>query len=139
MMPSRRIILAIAFLAVLAVGLILTERFLIPEYFLFTHRSARYYKDFATACDALLAQHPIGTNAFIELRANDIPVPHAIRDLHPVKIKLSPNQVWMLHSGAIEFGITWGQERETRTNIWVLSTTCESDTKVLYARPNGHQ
>ena len=121
-------------IAIFVVGLAIFVLNFMPEYFLFRHRSERYYADFATACDVVLEQHPLGTNKFIELHAMDSSIPKIIRDLRPAKIKLAPNWVWILHGEGIEFGITWEQQNQTQTNAWTLSATCESDIKIVYVR-----
>ena len=70
-----------------------------PGHFAFRHRSTSYYVEFTKACDSLLAQHPLGTNKFIELPVTDASLPGIIRNVHPFRIKLAANWVWILAWG----------------------------------------
>ncbi len=106
-----------------------------PQHFAFRHKSAGYYVEFTKACDSLLAQQPLGTNKFIELPVTNASVPKIIREVHPFKIKLATNWVWILAWGEGHgkgVGITWGPENEAQTNVWVLRTTVESHTRTVY-------
>ena len=132
-MPLRRNILILGIVGVLIAGLVFVVPSLTPQYFSFRHRNGRYYADFTAACDSLLAEHPVGTNRFIELAVTDASIPKIVRDLRPVKIKLATNWVWILYGGGVEFSVTWEQD-ETQTNAWVLSTTCESHTRTVYVK-----
>ena len=129
-MRIRRVITALVLLLVCAVGLF----FLAPrltQYYRFRHKSGDYYAEFTRACDAVLAEHPVGTNRFIELSLTDPALPKIIRDLQPLKITVQPQRVWILHGGSIEFGIAWERD-EVRTKVWSLTTACESDVRVVY-------
>ncbi len=103
----------------------------LTQYSRFQHQGDEYYSELARACDAIIAEHLVGTNRFIELTVTDSSLPKIIRDLHPLKIVVQPQRIWILHGGSIEFGIAWEQD-ESRTNAWTLSTACESDVRVLY-------
>lgn len=106
-----------------------------PQHFAFRHRSAGYYADFARACDSLLAQHPIGTNQFVEVPVFDPSIPSIIRQVHPFRIKLATNWVWILAWGeghADGVGITWGPQSESQTNGWALLTAVEGQTRTIY-------
>ena len=103
----------------------------LTQYSRFRHKSDDYYAELTKACDAILAQHPVGTNRFIELSVADPSLPKIVADLQPLKIEIQPQRVWILHGGSIEFGISWEQD-ENRTNVWTLSTACESDVRVVY-------
>jgi len=103
------------------------------EFLRFNHRSPSYFAALATSCDVLLAQHPLGTNAYIELEETDPTIPEIIREMDPIRIDVLSNRVWILHGGAIRFGVTW-MEDSLNTNRWVLSSTAEDHTRVLYLR-----
>ena len=120
----------IVILAVLGIGLFL---FWPDSYSRFRHRSEAYYVEFAQACDFLIAQHPFGTNRFIEMSPTDATLPQTIRDLRPSKITVSANRVWILSKGD-QFGIAWEPVDEAQTNIWVLRTFIESDTRTIYVK-----
>jgi hypothetical protein len=103
------------------------------QYFGLQHKSTRYYVDFTAACDTVLAEHPIGTNEFIQIPLTDPSLPKVITKLQPIKIKVGRQHFWMLlgsdsHSG---FGLTW-EPQWGHTNVWVLHTTAESLDTVLY-------
>jgi hypothetical protein len=103
----------------------------LTDYSRFRHKTGDYYGELTAACDTILATRPVGTNQFIELSVSDSSVPKIIRDLQPLKIKLQTQRVWILHGGSIKFGIAWERD-ESRTNVWTLSTACESDVRVVY-------
>ena len=103
----------------------------LTQYSRFRHKSYDYYAELTKACDALLVQHPVGTNQFIEISGADPSLPKIVVDLQPLKIKIQSQRVWILHGGSIEFGVSWEQD-ENRTNVWTLSSACESHVQVLY-------
>jgi hypothetical protein len=111
----------------LAVGLFV---FWPDSYSRFRHQSKAYYAEYAQGCDSLLAQHPLGTNRFIEVPATDATLPQIIRDLRPSKIVVSTNRVWLSAGG--QFGIAWEPEVEGQTNVWVLRTIIESHVRSVY-------
>lgn len=129
-------IIKFVLLVVLFVGFVLLLPLLAhPQHFAFRHKSAGYYGQFAKACDSLLTQHPVGTNKVLELPVTDASVPNIIRDVHPVRIKLGTNWVWILAWGESHgngVGITWAPENEAQTNVWILRTTVESHTRAVY-------
>lgn len=103
-----------------------------PQYFGLRHKSAKFYADYAAACDSVLAAHPLGTNESIKIPVTDPSLPKIMTDLHPVRIVVGSQRVWMLlgsdsHNG---FGLTW--ERGW-ANSWVLHTTAESHDTVIAA------
>ena len=101
----------------------------------FKHKSPQYYAAFAKSCDSLLAQRILGTDEFVEVLVTDASLPEMIRDVHPFKIKLARDRVWILAGGTshvLGYGITWEPQDEAKTNVWALSATQESDTRVLY-------
>jgi hypothetical protein len=104
------------------------------EYFGLRHKSAKYYADYTAACDSVLAKHPLGTNESINIPVTDPSLPKIMTDLHPIKIQVRPQCVWILlgsdsHAG---FGLTW-EPQWNNTNIWVLHTTAESLDTVIYS------
>jgi hypothetical protein len=130
-MRKYRIILVVA----LIIGFVwFLPALLNPQYFGLRHKSAKYYADFTAACDSVLAEHPIGTNKAIMIPVTDPSLPKVIIDLHPIKIKVSPQRVWMLlgsdsHAG---FGLAW-EPQWGDTNIWILQTIAESKETVIYS------
>jgi hypothetical protein len=101
----------------------------------FKHKSPQYYAAFAKSCDSLLVQYLTGTNRFVEVPVTDTSLPKIIRDVHPFKIKVERNHVWILAGGTshvLGYGISWEPNDEAKTNVWALSTTQESQTRVLY-------
>jgi hypothetical protein len=105
-----------------------------PQYFGLRHKSAKYYTDFTAACDSVLAEHPLGTNEAIWITVTDPSIPKIIRDLHPLKLQVNPQRVWMLmvsdsHAG---FGLEW-HRKWGYSNVWVLDTVAESLETDLYS------
>jgi hypothetical protein len=129
-MRIRQIIAVLLLLLASFVGLLIIAPRL-TDYSRFRHKSDDYYAELTKACDAMLFEHPLGTNSFVEISINDPKLPRIIRDLQPNKITVQPRRVWILHGGSIRFGIVWEQD-ESRTNLWELNTACESDVRVVY-------
>jgi hypothetical protein len=110
------------------------------KYLRFKHQSAKGHADFALACDFLLTHHPLGTNKFIELSGTDPGLPVLVRNLHPEKIKLAANRLWILVDGSHDDGlvIVWEPKAEGQTNIWHLIVgTGEGGTESVYDRDEG--
>lgn len=129
-MRASLIIVGLLLLLLCGAGFIyLSPRF--TTLYRFDHQNDDYYATLSQACDLVLAEHPLGTNKFIELSVNDPSLPQIIRDLQPQKIKIGPQSFWMVHRDS--FGITWGKS-DYYTNFWVLSSCCESDERDLYRR-----
>src|ERR1041384_1620742 len=122
-MRVPRVITVLAPLMVCLFGLFFLGPSL-TQYSRFRHKSAAYYTDLTQAFDKLVAEHPVGTNQFVELAVTDPSLPNVILDLQPLRIQVWPHRVWVLHGGSIEFGIEWERD-EVRTNIWTLRTACE--------------
>src|SRR4051812_43458379 len=120
--------------AVLIVGCALCSVLLpYPSFFIFRHRSREYYSEFAQACNLVLQQHPLGTNQSLSIPVTDPALPKCIRDMKPINIGIGPTGIAILHGGDVEFGISWTRDSDSgRSNVWVLTTTCESHTRVLY-------
>jgi hypothetical protein len=106
-----------------------------PQYFGLRHKSAKYYADFTAVCDSILTAHPLGTNEVVNIAVTDPSLPKIITDLHPVKIQVSPQCVWLLlgSDGHAGFGLAW-EPRYGQTNIWVLHTIAENLDTVIYTK-----
>ncbi len=143
---------ALRIIAIIAVPLALIVAFLWflpmllnPQYFGLRHKSSKWYAEFTAACDVVLAAHPLGTNEAIWIPVSDHSIPKIIRDLHPLKLQVNPQRVWMLmvsdsHAG---FGLEWHPKWDD-TNVWTLDTVGESMETVIYsasrdAAPNQRQ
>jgi hypothetical protein len=144
MRALRTIAIVGAVLVLIAAFLWFLPELLNPQYFGLRHKSARWYVDFTAACDGVLAAHAPGTNEAIWIPVTDPSLPKIIRDLHPLKLQVNPQRVWMLmvsdsHAGfGLEWAPKWGD-----TNVWILQTIAESMETVLYsaersASPNQH-
>ena len=81
-MSGSKIILALAFLGGIFIVLALFAPYRSP-YLRFIHHNQHYYARLAHACDALLAQHPLGTNRYVEISPTDPSLAHEISGLHP--------------------------------------------------------
>ena len=133
MRTSRTIVILVVVVVSAAIALLwLVLNY--TQYQRFKRRSPEYFADLAKACDSLVDTYPVGTNRFVEVPAAGASIPRIIRDLHPVRIKVEPKCVWILHGGPIQFGIAWEQD-ELRTNVWTLSTACESHITTVYTAP----
>ena len=98
----------------------------------FMDKDQKYFVEFSHACDMVLQQHPLGTNISVSVSTNDASLPPIIRDLHPLRIWSSDHGVGMIiGEGWNGFGIEWWED-ESNANLWTLSTTCESHTRVAY-------
>jgi hypothetical protein len=105
-----------------------------PQYFGLRHKSMKWYEDFTAACDSVIASHPTGTNEFIRVSVTDPSLPKIITDLHPLKIKVSPQKFWMglVSDSRDGFGLAWNPKWND-SGIWVLHTTAESLDTVIYS------
>jgi hypothetical protein len=116
---------ALAFLVIVVCG-VAYLRFT-SVYLGFKHKSTKYHAEFAEACDAVLAQHPLGTNKDMELSVSDPSLPNIITDLHPVLIRVYPNKVAILVNESHIDGLAviweplWEPQNESQTNTWTLS------------------
>jgi hypothetical protein len=126
-MRAPRILAAFVFIVALIVAIFTVPYYLANSSYLgFKHKNAKYHADFAEACSSILAQHPLGTNKVIALSVTDPSLPTIISDLHPLRIELSPNYVWILvHGGhigglAIVWKPQWEPQDQTQTNTWTL-------------------
>ena len=112
-------------------------------YLRFLDRDQNYYAEVAHACDLILQQHPLGTNAtiipisgtsetfaFVHVPGSDPSLPKVIRDLHPSKITISSNRVHVI-AGVRDFGISW-EPQEGGTNSWALNVYPEGPQSVVY-------
>lgn len=114
-------------------------------YFGFKNKSAKYHAEFAEACDSVLIHHPLGTTKGIELSVTDSSLPKIITDLHPVRIGVSPNKVWILVNESHIDGLAiiwepqWQPLNENQTNIWELSINGGDDPEVAVYVTNHMQ
>jgi hypothetical protein len=132
-MLSRKTII----ISALIVGccLVLLNWLLDSKYRRFKNQNPKYHADVAAACDSMLANHPLGTNQYMELSVTDASLPEIIRNLHPEKIKLSTNWVWIWVDSSRSDGlaITWEPRDEAHTNIWNLIISYgEGSSKAVY-------
>ena|SRR6185369_4330378 len=130
--PKRLPGVAIAWLALVAALLWLRD----GKYSRFKHRNAEYHAAFAAACDSMLTQFSLATNKFFEFSAADPLVSRIVRDLHPAKIKVSTNWVWILVDGSHSgdgLVVVWEPQNERQTNMWNLVIgTGEGKTEAVY-------
>ncbi|EEF59022.1 hypothetical protein [Pedosphaera parvula] len=132
-MLSRKTII----ISALIVGccLVLLNWLFDSKYSRFKSQNPKYHADFAAACDSILANHPLGTNKYMELSVTDTSLAEIIRNLHPERIKVSTNWVWIWVDSSHTDGlsITWEPRDESQTNIWNLIIGYgEGKNKVVY-------
>ncbi len=136
-MRAFQILLVMGLGAVFIIGIIgyvgLLPMLVNPQYFGLKHKGAKYYADLTGACDSILTEHPLGTNEVIKIAVTDPSLPKIITNLHPIKIRVSPQRVWLLlgsdsHAG---FGLAW-EPQYGQTNMWVLHTIAEGLDTVIY-------
>jgi len=121
--------------SVLAVFLLLVYCQLTRKFVRFEHRNTNYHANFAGACESILGHHPLGTNRFIEISPADASLPRIVRELHPERIKVSTNWVWILVDGSHLDGlnVTWEPQDDAQTNTWNLVIgNGEGPSKVVY-------
>ena len=121
-------------LVVAIVGLVWFLPMFQSHYIRLQHKSPQYYVELATACDSILAKHPPATNEAVWIPVTDPSLPSVVRDLHPLKLQVNPQRVWMLldsdsHAG---IGLEW-QPKWDDTNVWKLDIVAESFETVLYS------
>ncbi|HWY32642.1 MAG TPA: hypothetical protein VNX46_17895 [Candidatus Acidoferrum sp.] len=108
------------------------------HYIRLQHKSSGYYVELAAACDSILAKHPLGTSEVNWIPVTDPSLPKVVRDLHPLKLKVNPQNVWMLldYDSRNGIGLGWGPKWED-TNVWTLSIVAEGLETVLYSAKRG--
>ncbi len=104
------------------------------RYIRLQHKSREYYAELAAACDSILAKHPLGTNEVIWISVTDSSLPMVVRDLHPIKLQVNPQRVWMLldSDSRAGIGLEW-QPKWDNTNVWKLDIVAESLETVIYS------
>jgi hypothetical protein len=136
-MRTRRNILVVVALAAITLGFAIfgASTFTLPHRRIL-NKNQDYYSRLATACDSLLITQPSGTDTALEISTVDQTLPTILRELHPSKIIVSSNHVWIM-AGVRDFGLLWEPQGGTNTNHWALSTVAEGSTHELYvaARP----
>jgi hypothetical protein len=114
-------------------------------YFRFLGKDQGYYSRLADACDLLIREHPLGTNAtvvpivgttnewevFIRISGRDPSLPKIIRDLNPSQIVVSTNRIYVM-VGVREFGLSW-EPQNGHTNYWAMYVYGD-DQKEVYDR-----
>ena len=128
-MGFPKIILGFGVFVAVALALAVLASFRSP-YLRFIHRSQDYYGKLARGCDALLLRHPLGTNVFVHLAADDSSVPRIIRELHPSAITVSSNRVHVI-VGEREFGMSW-EAQDGDTHSWALQVYPAAPGPILY-------
>jgi hypothetical protein len=142
-MRSVKIILG---LAVFAILIFYTVGLFSSRYLRFMHEDTAYYSQVAHACDAIMQQHPLnfgGSTALssnmmlldtLKLSGRDPSLPEIIRALHPDRISVSANQVFINippeRGGG--FGLIW-KHGDLETNNWVLQTGADGLIKTVYS------
>ena len=134
-MRTFRIILVVAVVMAFVLGLF----WLLPimfesHYTRLQHKSGEYYAELAAACDSILVEHPLGTNGVIWIPVTDPSLPKVVRDLHPIKLQVNPQRVWMLldSNSRAGIGLEW-QPKWDDTNLWKLDIVAESLETVIYS------
>jgi|SRR5208283_163795 len=139
-MRTFRIVLVIAAaMAFVVMALVFGLFWILPRtfeshYIQLQHKSREYYTELAAACDSILAKHPMGTNEVISISVTDPSLPAIVRDLHPLKLAVNPQRVWMLldSNSRAGIGLEW-QPKWDDTNVWKLDIVAESLETVLYS------
>jgi hypothetical protein len=145
-MRDFRITLVIASVMVFVVGFFWLLSIMFESHYIqLQHKSPEYYAQLAAACDSILVKHPLGTNKVIWIPVTDPSLPMVIRDLHPLKLQVNPQRVWMLldSDSHVGIGLEW-QPKWDDTNVWKLDIVGESLETVIYSTkrsvaPNGQE
>jgi hypothetical protein len=156
-MRTPKIILAFLVLLLLTLSVLFYFSPIGPgsPYRRFHGRDSSYYSRLAHACDSVLSQHPIFTkhpepieqgtkfstlwidaNGIIwdqiKISESDPSLPKAIHALHPDKIYLAPNRVFLgFGESRSAWSITWELD-ETRTNTWTMQSNAEGWVRKVY-------
>ena len=96
-MRAFRVIVVVGVVVVCVLGMFwLLPTMFQSHYIRLQHKSPEYYAELAAACDSILAKHPLSTNEVIWIPITDPSLPTVVRDLHPLKLQVNPQRVWML-------------------------------------------
>jgi hypothetical protein len=133
----RRVVVSlVALLVVVPAALAVIVPKLIESPFIrFMERDERYYGSLANACDAVLAEHPLGTNQPLRIAGSDVSLPEIIRDLRPSSVTVSSNRVHIM-AGVRLFGVSWEPQEDGKTNVWSLIVYPEGPQSVVYVKTN---
>ena len=133
-MRILRAILVIVVVVACVLGLFWFLAMFGSHYIRLQHKSPEYYAELAAGCDSILAKHPPGTNEVIWISVTDPSLPRVVRNLHPLKLQVYPQGVWMLLDSDSRTGIGLGwQPKLGDTNVWELDIVAESLDTVIYS------
>src|SRR5438094_659929 len=136
-MNRKTILCAIAALTVIAFAVLyatLTEG--PPSYWSFSrHRSARYYAQFADACDRLIAQTVQGTTNVVRLQGDDPQLPEMIRKLTGKFVEVRADRVYVFVNAFARYGVEWKND-ESSPKLWKLTVIGEAEPVTAFARTN---
>ena len=138
-MRASRVIAVLAVMMVCLLGLFWFLPTFQSHYIRLQHKNPEYYAELAAACDSILAKHAPGSNEVVWIPVTDPSLPTIVRDLHPLKLQVNPQRVWMLldSDSRAGIGLEW-QPKWDDTNVWKLDIVAESLETVLYsAERNG--
>jgi hypothetical protein len=138
----------ITLLIIIPAGLaVVLPDFLESPYLRFMDEKPQYYEKIARACDLMLQQHPLGTNAtvvsvlgskspliYLRLPTEDPSIPKIIRDLGPSQIELRPKAVFVM-VGIRDYSFSWALQ-DGRTNVWALTVGGDGPSGIVYAETN---
>lgn len=132
--PKRVVITLVTLLVIVpAILAIIVPDFLESHWIALQHKSTKFYTGLAAACDSVLSQHPMGTNEAIWISVADPSLPMPIRNMHPLKIQVNSNRVWMLLDSDSHAGIALAWEPSwTNKNVWVLDISGDAPERVIY-------
>src|SRR5690242_19688882 len=120
-MRAVRIKVVIFLFGAIAVGLLILSPLLESHYIQLQHKSPKFYARLAAACDSILAKYPVSTNKVIQVPVTDPSLPDAVKDMHPLKLRVKSQSVWMLLDSNSRAGIgLWWSPTPGETNVWQL-------------------
>jgi hypothetical protein len=133
-MRILRVLLIVVVVMASAIGALLFHPMFQSHYIQLQHKSPEYYAELAAACDSILAEHPSGTNDTILIPVSDPSLPQVVRGLHPLRLQVSGQNVWMLlnSDSRVGIGLEWHPKVED-TNVWVMDIAAESLETVIYS------
>lgn len=142
-----RVTKIIVCLAVFAILILFASALFSSRYLRFMRKDSAYYSQVAHACDEIMQQHPVlGFNNSVTVTSNivlvdtlrlsgrDPSLPQIIRALHPDRIVISANRVFIdiPPERGRGFGLIW-EHGDLATNNWVLQTAGDGLVKTVYS------